>query len=516
MSDMLARVEKELARSRHTRAQIWFRRLTFAVLGLALPFMLGEIALRARGYYRPLIPMDAQAATNTACVSALSRRFDTDAFEPDRYLLWRLSPGRNLGGMDVTKSGLLGAEPSGAPTSGTVRVLCLGDSATAMTYRTYPQLAQRLVSRPRTGPPIEFYNAAAPGYTTEQGLRLFRRLRAVKPSVVVACFGWNDLFPALNLPDKELGARNIWSEAAQRIFSPLRLFQFAAAPAGERSANDAATSPALRVGPEQFARNLEQIVHEIQSAGALAVLATQPANLATENAGSLVLQNFAPDYETVRIRRSHYNSIVRSVCSATGACLLDFEEEFERRNREFLFDADGIHFSGPGHNLAARLLVGVLRNQGVISAKDFATIVRVARYDTEAPDKPHAAWILNPPHMECSTTAALTVGVIATNTGNTTFLKRNVVPRMGLQTGVEFAGVSITGEWRTIGAPTTTSALTRLSHDLLPGESTSTTLTFAAPPAPGNYGMEIGLRADGIGPLKNFGAEVTTLTVSVR
>jgi len=517
MSDMLARVEKELARSRHTRAQSWFRRLSFAALGIAIPLMLGEIALRAWGFYRPLIPMDAQAATNRACVDALNKRFDTDAFEPDRYLLWRLTPGRNLGGLKVTKNGMLDAEPAGAPTSGTVRVLCLGDSVTALTCRTYPQLAQRLVTRPRTGPPIEFYSAATPGYTSEQGLRLFNRLRQVKPSVVVACFGWNDLFPALNLPDKELGARNIWSEAAQRMFRPLRLFQFAAAPAGERRSGDALTSPALRVGPEQFASNLAQLVYEIQSEGALAVLATQPANLAMENAGSLVLQNFSPDPETIRARRKQYNTIVRSVCVETGASLLDFEEEFERRNREYLFEADGIHFTGPGHNLAARLLVGVLRNQGIISEKDFDTIVRVARYDTEAPDKPHAAWIINPPHADCSATATVTVGVMAKNTGNTTFLKRNLVPRMGLRTDVEYGGVAITGEWRTIGAPTTSpAALTRMSHDLLPGESTSTTLTFAAPPAPGNYGMEIGLQADGIGPLKNFGAEITTLTVSVR
>ncbi len=37
---------------------------------------------------------------------------------------------------------------------------------------------------------------------------------------------------------------------------------------------------------------------------------------------------------------------------------------------------------------------------------------------------------------------------------------------------------------------------------------------MAPPPVPGNYELEIGLQADRVGPLKSFGAETTTLTVT--
>jgi hypothetical protein len=150
----------------------------------------------------------------------------------------------------------------------------------------------------------------------------------------------------------------------------------------------------------------------------------------------------------------------------------------------------------------------------VLTQGEFDRIVTAARYDTTAPDKPFAAWTLNPARVETTASTTMRVGVLAKNTGNTVWLRRHRVQRFGTRRDVDYGGVAVEGRWRTTGAPTTaTAAESRLSSDLFPGESTSNTLEITAPASPGEYSMEIGLRADGLGALSRFGTEVTTLTV---
>ena len=514
MSEFVRIVQQRMERTPVTGRKLWLRRVVFVVLLFLVPLMAAEVTLRVAGYSRAQIPLDVQAATNRSSADALNRRFETDAFTPHRYLLWTQKTGANVAGQPVNKQGTLGEPAADERKPGTLRVLVLGDSVTGTAYRAYPDIAQRLVENARTTRTLELVNAAVAGYSTEQGLRRLVRMWGLKPDIVVANFGWNDHFPALNLPDKELGARNNLAALAHRLFGGTRLYQLAAAPSDERWDFERDTTRSLRVAPEEFTRNLHRFAEAVRARGAVPVLATQPENLSAESLGHLVGEGFGTTTTELAQIHREYNRRVRAAAAELKVPLLDLEEAFELRNRAVLFEPDGMHLSEAGHNLAARLLIGVLRNEGYISPDEFERVVRTARFDTQAPDKPFAAWTLAPPTVAVPTTGTVEVGVLAKNTGNTVWLKERKVARVGTQLNVPLGGVSVTARWRTAGAPTTgTVAESRLAHDLFPGESTSHTLTFAAPSAPGEYKVEIGLCADGIGDLTQFGAEVTTLTV---
>ena len=493
------------------------RRIVFWLLVVVVPLMVAETALRTIGFARPRIPMGVQNATCRSSAMALNRRFATDAFVADRYLLWRLEPGTNLGGIPVAPDGTLGeTAPAKKKPEGTIRVLCLGDSVSALTYRVFPDIAEHLADAAQTTTTLEVINASVAGYTTEQGRRLWGRLKHLHPDVVLISYGWNDHFPALNLPDKELGARNVFAAAAHRLFNWSRLYQMAAAPAGSRwhPAPDGTTSDTVRVGPDQFAENLEALAEAVRAAGAQPILATQPSNLTAANARHLRDAGFAVDENAPNALHQSYNNRIRAAAAATGAVLLDVDEAFEFRDRSRLFEADGMHLSGPGHNVAARLLVGVLRHLGYLTQDEFDRIVKTARYDTTASDKPLAAWTVSDARVETTVGAEVAVSVIAKNAGNTTWLRHHRVKEFGNRTNVDYGSVTVTGRWRTEGAPTTgTVAGSKLSHDLLPGESTSNTLVLRAPEEPGEYLLEVGLEAATIGPLSALGADVTTVTV---
>lgn len=520
MSELVERIERELTLPKRSPAQRRVRAGVFLFFLIATPLLLVEIALRLAGFYRPLIPLAVQSQTQKACVEALNRRFDTDAFEPDRYLLWKLKPGSNLAGLDVNELGILGEKPQKDAAGGQerVRVLCLGDSLGAVSYRTFPQIAQRLVEKLSSSRRVEILNASVCGYTSEQGIRLFDKLRGLHPQLVVLCYGWNDHFPALNLPDKELGARGALAAFCHETLRWSRLYQYCVAPRQSPKPDEATSEGlSLRVPPEEFAENLRSLARAARQAGAAVVLATQPENLTEESSAYFVGQGFAPSHRALLLLKRRYNAIVRSVAAETHATLLDMEEEFDRRSKGALFQADGMHLSGPGHNLAARLLVGGIRNQRFLSEEEFQRVVQGARYDTTAADKPHATWGVEPSHLEGSTTQTLRASVLVKNTGNTRWLARHVAARFGARRNVDYGGVSVIGNWRTEGALTSGPATrVRLSHDLLSGEATSLTLVFAAPAHPGDYALEIGLVADTVGELKHLGAEVTTLTVSVH
>jgi lysophospholipase L1-like esterase len=541
MSQFLNRVEREMKRRRRTPAQLWSRRVLLALLLACTPALALEIVLRAAGFWRPQVDPDMQAKTIRACVEALNARFAADAFVEDPHLLWKLKPGSNLGGIDVTNDGLLGEleqNPLDVSRSHSAqRVLCLGDSVTAITYRTYATTAQRLANSVALARPLEIRNAAVPGYTTEQALRWFEKLQAWRPDVVLLCFGWNDQFSALNVPDRELGYSNPVTAALHRLLGRVRIYQLIAAPveakllghstnsdARARNAKKSGSTSGMpfesngmqrRVSPEQFEENLRTLVQRVRSLGAMPVLITEPENLAEASEKNLESRNFVSgDLGKAGEVHHAYNHVVRRVAIETHVPLMDLDEEFLRRQREHLFEADGIHLTGRGHNHVARLLLALLRDEGRITSAEYDQIAAAERHDTTAPDKPRAAWSVVPPQAEAATTQTVDVAVVARNVGNTRWLRSHIISKFGNRTNVSYGGVSIVGTWRTIDSPNAgTAAQAHLPSDILPGETTSVTLSMAAPKKPGNYELEIGLRADQIGDLKQFGAETTTFTL---
>lgn len=520
MSHILDRIEREMRHQKRTPAQIWARRITVACLALAIPVLGGELALRLVGYSRPQIDLEAQQRSLQQAADALNQRFSTNAFDFDPHLLWKLTSGGNIAGLDINNKGLLDWErpPQGPRNTNPITVLCLGDSVTAVTYRTYPQLAESLAAAGSR--PLRIYSAAVPGYTTEQALRQLPQLKELQPDVVMFCFGWNDHFPALNLPDRELGVAGVSGRYIHKALKNVRLYQLAGAPLGADDVADhrsaTANRPDFRVAPPQFEENLRKLVEITRSWNSVPVLATQPENLDSTAEQFLESNQFiAPGNRDNKTLHRQYNNLVRRVANSVQAPLLDIEEEFVRRPREFMLEPDGIHLTGRGHNHVARLLLGVLKNEGQITTGDYDAIARAEKHDTTAPDKPRVTWTIIPENVFAPAEQPFAFSVIPQNSGNTRWLRRHVVPRFGEETNVSYGSSSLFARWRTVDAPTTGIAeQVPMPSDVLPGEATSMTLTMTTPPQPGNYELEIGIMADRVGPLTLYGAESTTLTVT--
>jgi len=537
MSRLLDRIEREMKRPKLTPRQKRIRRVTAVVLCVAIPLLGGELALRLAGYYRPQIDFKAQEKLLHEAVDALNVRFNTDAFQFDPHRLWALKPGSNLAGLDVDDHGLLTwQKPASGPRSTKpLVVLCLGDSVTAVTYRTYPEIAERLAAAGARSRTIQVYSAAVPGYTTEQALRLLPHLKDLQPDVIVFCFGWNDHFPALSLPDRELGVANTGTRVLHDLLKDVRLYQLLGAPLGAKTTQQPIIATAARhqapVQPEnttatasldsrvplpQFRENIAQLVALARSWSAVPVLATEPENLSGTTERFLEANNFiAPGGRNNRTLHADYNQAIRDESVALKVPLLDVEEEFVRRPRDFMLEADGIHLTGRGHNHVARLVLGALRNEGLITQGDYDAIARAEKHDTTAPDKPRVTWSLIPDQIAAPAGAAFSFTAIPQNSGNTRWLKKNIIPRFGLQKDVSYGSTSLFTRWRTQDSPTTGIVQKLpLRSDVLPGEATSITLTMAAPPKPGNYELEVGLMSDQIGPLTQYGADSTTLTIT--
>lgn len=108
---------------------------------------------------------------------------------------WRLA---------INEAGLRGDPPT--ESAGVYRVLCLGDSITfgdkLDQSETYPAALGRLLRERWPGKPVEVVNAGVPGYSSLQGLKLWRRLESTEPAVVIVAFGFNDAWPS-RVTDRE-------------------------------------------------------------------------------------------------------------------------------------------------------------------------------------------------------------------------------------------------------------------------------------------------------------------------
>jgi lysophospholipase L1-like esterase len=76
------------------------------------------------------------------------------------------------------------------------------------------------------GRKVRVINGAVPGYSSVQGVRLFEKLAALEPDVVVFWFGINDAGRMRGLPDSELTYHGAHLSGVVEFLSNLRVFQF--------------------------------------------------------------------------------------------------------------------------------------------------------------------------------------------------------------------------------------------------------------------------------------------------
>ena len=169
------------------------RRILLATIGTLTAFGVAEVTLRLT---RPEAVFEWRSGRNP-----MSRWALVDAF-----CAYRGRPGDYLSGRKtINADGFFSTPeiPAAPAAPDTVRIAFLGGSSTAGTvpylgddetwpWRTAVALRERLAD---AGVTVEFVNAAAPGYSTFESYgRLWARLRAFRPDLVVVYHGWNDLY----------------------------------------------------------------------------------------------------------------------------------------------------------------------------------------------------------------------------------------------------------------------------------------------------------------------------------
>jgi lysophospholipase L1-like esterase len=160
-------------------------------------------------------------------------------FEGDPLLLWRLKPNLDKAVWDYTvlstNSEHLRSERTGGTLgpkqSGTIRIVCLGDSVTFgfrvpvvwpdkptefdPEWLPFPMLLEKQLRAANPDRRIEVITMAVPGYTSHQGLAWLQRdIDNLQPDLLTVSFGWNDASLS-DVPDRE-SIRTNWNSVAVR------------------------------------------------------------------------------------------------------------------------------------------------------------------------------------------------------------------------------------------------------------------------------------------------------------
>jgi len=220
-------------------------------------------------------------------------------FEGDPLLLWRLKPNLHDAYWDFTvlstnAQSFRADYPIGAKPAGTFRIVCLGDSVT-FGYRVppvwpdkpndynrdwlpFPMLLEKELRNANPDRKIEVFPMAVPGYTSHQGLAWLRRdIAMLKPDMVIASFGWNDVSVSA-IPDRQsintgwVSYANRWLiDHSQAFAHATRWFQSRSGPA-----RGGARKPVPRVTELEYLENFNSIVNLAREHGASVIVIGAP------------------------------------------------------------------------------------------------------------------------------------------------------------------------------------------------------------------------------------------------
>jgi lysophospholipase L1-like esterase len=316
-----------------------FKKLSLAVAAPFILFFGVEQGLKLIGYERhapPILIVGEKASDSQS----------DGLYLDDPRLLFRFRPGAEFNGRVVNRMGFLDREVDPFKKTGTIRVICMGDSVTGQGIPPYSgHLNSKLAGAPPTSNAWESFNMAVHGYSSAQGLRLFElQAKALKPDFVIILYGWNDhwLSP---LPDSNRMAREISPGRATlyRILRVKRFGQLLLSLSSRRHLVQKKNSSGVRVPPGEYERTLKQFVSEVRDAGAIPILMTAPR--ATTLSRALVHRGQTPSVEEAIRAHDEYNDIVRNVAEEMNTPLIDLARKLSTDEYAGLFSDDGIHFN---------------------------------------------------------------------------------------------------------------------------------------------------------------------------
>ncbi len=308
-------------------------------------------------------------------------------FEGDPLLLWRLKPNLDRVVWDFTvvstNSAHLRSEqsvqtPWEEKQSGTIRIVCLGDSVT-FGYRVpvvwpnkpteydpsalpYPMLLEKQLRAANPQRNIEVITMAVPGYTSHQGLAWLRRdIEKLEPDLVIVSFGWNDASLS-DVPDREAIRTNFSAVAVRWLIDHSQAFAHAThwlrkreqeKLRNEQTANPTQPKrPAPRVSQQEYLDNMVAIEQLARGKGARVIVIAAPYR---DNSPE------APEAYYIRQYRLALGAVMRQR-QTPFLEILELTEEAYPSNAGWF--GERIHPNHMGHRLMASELLNLIDSNG--------------------------------------------------------------------------------------------------------------------------------------------------------
>ena len=213
------------------------------------------------------------------------RHVDEDIYAPwnteDALLMWAPKPNYNDGIIKINSQGFRDQEYSPQKPPNTIRILCLGDSST---FRgEYPSMLEDRLNKNFTRQNLcfEVINAGVTGYTSYQGLCMYKYKGArYSPDIVTFYFGINEPIKRFYLNDKEILQERvpvILKIIKNRLLLKLHSYRlFRKFITGVTKKNDSSRSNVPRVSLGDFRENVIELNSLCKKNGSVLVLISPP------------------------------------------------------------------------------------------------------------------------------------------------------------------------------------------------------------------------------------------------
>jgi len=188
--------------------------------------------------------------------------------EPDPDLLWKMKPNLNKSFVHTNSHGLTGPEIDYKKPSGTYRILYLGDSTPlgiglADWRGSFVWQIARILET-QLNRKVDMVNASTAGYSSLQGLKYFltEGLR-YNPDLVLIYLGNNDASYNGYRSDSALMAEAARFRGIKKVLNNFRIYKLLKSiilPLKSGANSDSEKSLAVRVSPENYKANLEEII----------------------------------------------------------------------------------------------------------------------------------------------------------------------------------------------------------------------------------------------------------------
>jgi lysophospholipase L1-like esterase len=321
-------------------------KLALAMFSVALSVGLVEATLRLTGYdYTPLSIRLEEKTKKEYSEWRDYHAFQDEHFTYDPYLIW--VPRKDAPGFN--SQGYRGKELTAEKKPGSYRIFAIGDSNTlgwvGDDSPNWPKYLEGLLTKEDGR--FTVTNAGVYGYTSFQGLRVFKRALRHEPDMVLISFGCNDGM-RVTIPDANFLGRTRWDSTLCKA----RVGQLVLECADKLfTRGKAALVP--RVDVPEYKKNLEEIVRIAKDKHIEVVLLTRPFTGPSQN--ELWWKNFAPEY----------NAAAKEVGKGNNVLVIDISSQFEGKDQYF---SDEAHFTKEGHERAAHIIYDgirpLLRNSG--------------------------------------------------------------------------------------------------------------------------------------------------------